>query len=619
MSGHSVPIGSVFYWETRPLDPLDGFTPIDADSLPEVVVLKDGVVSADSVTFGKRAATTGIYDGSIDTTGMDEGDSIILEISGLINTEPFTDTESFTVAADNSGIAAIKAKTDNLPSDPASQAKLDELHDNRLTSARAGYLDKLSVSGTLAHSDAASTYKADVSALATTSQLNARTKATADYFDPIANTVTIGTNGVSAAALSDAAIAKIEAAFLNDEDGIAFKDALMQVIEDQLDATDISVLAIADTTINRLFAALVADHNSVVNSWGERFGRLPNAAAGSNGGLPTVDGSNYIAGIQGTLNTLDDLDTTQDTQHSTTQSAIAGMENLSSSDVQSVITSLGYTGTLATNLATTNTRVDVAVSTRSVAGDAMTLTTGAIASIWNALTSGLSTVNSIGKLLVDRMATILKLDATLESDGATYRFNSNALEQAPGGGGSLSGANTVTITVDDGINPLESARVRVTKGAQTEIRQTNGDGQVEFSLDDGTWTVAITLTGYTFTATLLAVSGDETATYSMTALALAPAETPAIRNYLIVRSLTTKAPIEGALVRLQQKTAPSSAGNAVAGGEVTASSNASGEAWFYVLPGETYTATLPDGGKQIITVESTAVDGDPLDSILISL
>ena len=37
------------------------------------------------------------------------------------------------------------------------------------------------------------------------------------------------------------------------------------------------------------------------------FERLPNAAPGSNGGLPTVDGSNRLAGIQGSKNTLDDL------------------------------------------------------------------------------------------------------------------------------------------------------------------------------------------------------------------------------------------------------------------------------------------------------------------------
>jgi hypothetical protein len=46
---------------------------------------------------------------------------------------------------------------------------------------------------------------------------------------------------------------------------------------------------------------------------------LPNATAGGNGGLPTVDGNNCIVGIQGTITTLDALDTAQDSQHATTQ------------------------------------------------------------------------------------------------------------------------------------------------------------------------------------------------------------------------------------------------------------------------------------------------------------
>lgn len=44
---------------------------------------------------------------------------------------------------------------------------------DRLTALRAGYLDKLNVAGTLAHSDAANTYKADVSALATSAAIDA--------------------------------------------------------------------------------------------------------------------------------------------------------------------------------------------------------------------------------------------------------------------------------------------------------------------------------------------------------------------------------------------------------------------------------------------------------------
>lgn len=68
-----------------------------------------------------------------------------------------------------------------------------------------------------------------------------------------------------------------------------------------------------------------ATGSPAAGSYGERITRIPNADAGTNGGLPTVNGSNYIAGMQGTINTLDALDTAQDSQHSTTQTAIGDL------------------------------------------------------------------------------------------------------------------------------------------------------------------------------------------------------------------------------------------------------------------------------------------------------
>lgn len=41
--------------------------------------------------------------------------------------------------------------------------------------------------------------------------------------------------------------------------------------------------------------------------WSWFAGPIPDAQAGTNGGLASVDGNNYIAGIQGTKNVLDDL------------------------------------------------------------------------------------------------------------------------------------------------------------------------------------------------------------------------------------------------------------------------------------------------------------------------
>lgn len=72
--------------------------------------------------------------------------------------------------------------------------------------------------------------------------------------------------------------------------------------------------------------------NAAVVTWnGVALGTtnpLPNAAAGGNGGLPTVNASNYIAGVQGTLNTLDALDTAQDSQHSTTQGLVTTVDTV---------------------------------------------------------------------------------------------------------------------------------------------------------------------------------------------------------------------------------------------------------------------------------------------------
>ena len=64
------------------------------------------------------------------------------------------------------------------------KAYVDEI-ETRLTAVRAGYLDKLNVTGTLAHSDAAATYKADVSGLAPANEYDARmTALQADLDNP---------------------------------------------------------------------------------------------------------------------------------------------------------------------------------------------------------------------------------------------------------------------------------------------------------------------------------------------------------------------------------------------------------------------------------------------------
>jgi len=94
------------------------------------------------------------------------------------------------------------------------------------------------------------------------------------------------------------------------------------------------------------------------------------------------------------------------------------------------------------------------------------------------------------------------------------------------------GARTVTITVDDGTDELENAFVRLTNGAETYAGNTSAAGVIVFSVDDATWTVAITKSGYSFTPTTLVVNGDETQTYSMTGYTLTPSSPGNVTGYL---------------------------------------------------------------------------------------
>lgn len=90
--------------------------------------------------------------------------------------------------------------------------------------------------------------------------------------------------------------------------------------------------------------------------------------------------------------------------------------------------------------------------------------------------------------------------------------------------GTGTGARTVTITVNDGTDPLENARVRLTEGANTVVGSTDVNGQVTFNRDDATYTVAITKAGYTFAGTSLIVDGNETPTYSMAAVSFSASD-----------------------------------------------------------------------------------------------
>ncbi len=94
-----------------------------------------------------------------------------------------------------------------------------------------------------------------------------------------------------------------------------------------------------------------------------------------------------------------------------------------------------------------------------------------------------------------------------------------------------SGARVVTITVTDGTDPLENATVRVTSGL-TYTATTNASGVATFNLDDATYAVSITRSGYSYAGTTLVVDGSESATYAMTAVSITPGSGDLTTGYL---------------------------------------------------------------------------------------
>lgn len=108
---------------------------------------------------------------------------------------------------------------------------------------------------------------------------------------------------------------------------------------------------------------------------------------------------------------------------------------------------------------------------------------------------------------------------------------------AAAGGGTGGGANVVTITVDDGADPLENAIVRLAEGVNSYSTTTDASGDAVFSLDDATYTLTITKGGYSFTPTTQVVSGTTSETKSMAQIV---APTPSSPELCVVTGTFTE-------------------------------------------------------------------------------
>jgi len=151
------------------------------------------------------------------------------------------------------------------------------------------------------------------------------------------------------------------------------------------------------------------------------------------------------------------------------------------------------------------------------------------------------------------------------------------------------GARTITVTVDDGTDPLENATVRLTEGANTFLGTTNVSGVIVFNVDDATYDVAITKDGYTFAGTTVIVTAIASITYSMTLLVITPPADPSLST-VTVKCVDELGIIEeGVIVKAELIEIPlNSTGIAFDKAKQSATSNASGIATLTLVRLATY-------------------------------
>ena len=179
-------------------------------------------------------------------------------------------------------------------------------------------------------------------------------------------------------------------------------------------------------------------------------------------------------------------------------------------------------------------------------------------------------------------ATAAKIDAILEDTGTTLPAAIAGIDA----GGSGTGARTVTITVNDGTTALQNATVRMTEGANTFTALTNVSGVAVFNLDDATYTVGVTKSGYSYAGATLIVNGAETATYSMTVVSITPPSNPSLSAIVVLCLDAAGQPEASVAIDIRIVTVPSGSQNiAYKGAKQTATSNVNGIAQFEVVQG----------------------------------
>lgn len=157
---------------------------------------------------------------------------------------------------------------------------------------------------------------------------------------------------------------------------------------------------------------------------------IPSVAPANNGGLPTVNASNQIAGIAGTITTLDGLDTEQDFQHATTHGRLP---TSLSSDGYIKADVLKFEGADPSD--TVTSIVETTLDASDIELDEAALE--AIATyVWAHLQAEVDP-DTMGEAVVDIASVAAKVLTALVQDGLVWKWTANSLEDAPAPDGDI--------------------------------------------------------------------------------------------------------------------------------------------------------------------------------------
>jgi hypothetical protein len=262
----------------------------------------------------------------------------------------------------------------------------------------------------------------------------------------------------------------------------------------------------------------------------------------------------------------------------------------------------------------------------AVATNVTALVTRIPATLFAGITSLANWLGAIAGKTADS-TTRSQINAT--AAGANFNETTDSLEAIrdrgdaawiTGATGQGSGARIVTITVrDSSASPVEAATVRVYRAGETYAGVTNASGVTSFSLDDATFTVAITAAGFSFTPVSLVVSGNVSQTYTLTSTGgVTPSVAPRTTGFWTVNDLNGVAQA-GAQVTIQASSPPpGSTGLAMEDAPRTATADNQGVVQFNnLVKGATYIVYRTGSSRKYnIVVPSTAGDSVALGSIV---